>query len=206
MPQDSPAYDWFRLCFHSQEWSMSNFPYSLTRNITSHSVKNVAFHSLLRWKMIILPIPTASLIHGEECTLWTWELRCAPRPPLTGCRPWFPGLVLGSFFYGYWILQIPGACLAMRIGGTRVFGYGVLLTSLLALLTPIAARYHVMALIGVRIFQGLFLVSGVRPGRSPSYPHQIIGQEWSIPNSPCSLTRNITSYSMNNLAFHSLLR
>ena len=40
-----------------------------------------------------------------------------------------------------------------------MFGYGVLLTSLLALLTPIAARYHVMALLGVRIFQGLFLVS-----------------------------------------------
>lgn len=40
-----------------------------------------------------------------------------------------------------------------------MFGYGVLLTSLLAIITPIAARYHVTALIGVRIFQGLFLVS-----------------------------------------------
>ena len=69
------------------------------------------------------------------------------------------GLVLGSFFYGYWVLQIPGAWVALKIGGTRVFGYGVLLTSLLAILTPIAARYHVMALVGVRIFQGLFLVS-----------------------------------------------
>lgn len=67
------------------------------------------------------------------------------------------GLVLGSFFYGYWVLQIPGAWVALKIGGTRVFGYGVLLTSLLAIITPIAARYHVMALIGVRIFQGLFL-------------------------------------------------
>ena len=71
----------------------------------------------------------------------------------------FLGLVLGSFFYGYWVLQIPGAWVALKIGGTRVFGYGVLLTSLLAIITPIAARYHVMALIGVRIFQGLFLVS-----------------------------------------------
>ena len=42
--------------FHSQEWSISNFPCSLTRNITSHSMKNLAFHSLLRWKMIMLPI------------------------------------------------------------------------------------------------------------------------------------------------------
>ena len=29
---------------------MSNFPCSLTRNTTSHSVENLAFHSLLRWK------------------------------------------------------------------------------------------------------------------------------------------------------------
>ena len=49
--------------FHSQEWSISNFPCSLTRDITSHSMKNLAFHSLLRWKVITLPILTTSLIH-----------------------------------------------------------------------------------------------------------------------------------------------
>ena len=38
----------------SQVWSLSNFSCSLTRNITSHSMENVAFHSLLRWKLIIL--------------------------------------------------------------------------------------------------------------------------------------------------------
>ena len=31
-------------------WSMSNFPSSPTRNITSHSMENLAFHSLLRLK------------------------------------------------------------------------------------------------------------------------------------------------------------
>ena len=41
---------------------MSNFPCSVTRNITSHSVKNVAFHRLFRWKMIILLILTTSLV------------------------------------------------------------------------------------------------------------------------------------------------
>ena len=38
--------------FHSQEWSIWNFPRSLIRNTTSHSMKNLAFHSLLRWNMI----------------------------------------------------------------------------------------------------------------------------------------------------------
>ena len=41
--------------FHSQVWSIWNFPCSLTRNMTSHSMKkNLAFHSLTRWKMIML--------------------------------------------------------------------------------------------------------------------------------------------------------
>ena len=31
--------------FHSQEWSISNFSCSLTRNITSHSMENWALHS-----------------------------------------------------------------------------------------------------------------------------------------------------------------
>ena len=62
---------------HSQEWSMSNFPCSLTRIITSNSMKNLAFHSSLRWKMIIQPILTTSLIpflfkRLGECTFWTW--------------------------------------------------------------------------------------------------------------------------------------
>ena len=59
------------------EWSMSNFSCSLTRNITSHSIKNLAFHSLLSWQMIILPILTTSLIRFSleglgECTFWIW--------------------------------------------------------------------------------------------------------------------------------------
>ena len=42
--------------FHSQEWSISSFSCSLTRNITSHRMVNLAFHDLLRLKM-------SSLIH-----------------------------------------------------------------------------------------------------------------------------------------------
>ena len=59
--------------FHSQEWSILNFPCSITRTLTSHIMKNLAFHSLLRWEMIILPILTTSPIHfslkrSGECT------------------------------------------------------------------------------------------------------------------------------------------
>ena len=49
--------------FHSWEWSMSNFPSSPTRNIASHSKESLAFHSFLRWKMIIIQILATSLMH-----------------------------------------------------------------------------------------------------------------------------------------------
>ena len=54
---------------HSQEWSISNFPCSLAKNITSRDMKNLAFHSLLRWKMSRLPILTTWL----RLSLKRWE-------------------------------------------------------------------------------------------------------------------------------------
>ena len=47
------------------------FPCCLTRNITSHSTKNAACHSLLGWKMI-LPILTNSLINFSFRRLGEW--------------------------------------------------------------------------------------------------------------------------------------
>ena len=52
------------------EWSTSNFPCSLTRNIPSRSMRNLAFHSLLRWKMIVLLILTTTLLNFS---LEDWE-------------------------------------------------------------------------------------------------------------------------------------
>ena len=54
---------------------MSNFPSSPTRNMTSHSKDSLAFHSLLRWKMILIQILTTLLMHFlfrrlGECTFW----------------------------------------------------------------------------------------------------------------------------------------
>ena len=63
--------------FHSWEWSTSKFPCSLTRNMTSHIMENLTFHSLFRSKIIILQILATSLIQlllkGWENTLF--ELR-----------------------------------------------------------------------------------------------------------------------------------
>ncbi|XP_014680972.1 PREDICTED: sialin-like [Priapulus caudatus] len=65
------------------------------------------------------------------------------------------GLILGSFFWGYLVTQIPGGWISERYGGKRVFGYAMLLTAIATLLTPLGARKHWMLLVFLRIVQGL---------------------------------------------------
>ncbi|XP_068746722.1 vesicular glutamate transporter 1-like [Montipora capricornis] len=67
------------------------------------------------------------------------------------------GVVLGSFYYGYVALQIPGGWLAVKVGGTRLFGLAVLIASVLTIVTPISARASVILLIAVRVAEGLVL-------------------------------------------------
>lgn len=65
------------------------------------------------------------------------------------------GVVLGSFFYGYVLTQVPGGRLAELFGGRRIFGYGVLITAIFTLLSPIAARLNYTLFIIVRILEGV---------------------------------------------------
>ncbi len=65
------------------------------------------------------------------------------------------GIILGSFFYGYMLTQLPGGMLSQKYGGKWPLGLGIFITAIFALLTPLAARTHVSLLIGARIIQGL---------------------------------------------------
>ena len=65
------------------------------------------------------------------------------------------GLVLGSFFYGYVLTQVPGGRMAELIGGKLIYGYGVLITALFTLLTPIAAYWNLPFLLLVRVLEGM---------------------------------------------------
>ena len=67
----------------------------------------------------------------------------------------FEGTILGSFFYGYIFTQLPGGWLATYLGGKWVFGIGILITSLLTIITPFAARQSVYLLVAVRIVEGI---------------------------------------------------
>ena len=67
-------------------------------------------------------------------------------------------MILGCFFWGYVLTELPGGRLAEVIGGHRVFGYSMLSASLLTLLTPFAAKLDYMAGVVLRVLLGLMLV------------------------------------------------
>ena len=65
------------------------------------------------------------------------------------------GLILGSFFYGYVVTQIPGGFLSEKYGGKWFYGLGTLCTAVLTLLTPLAAKVGVRCFVLCRILEGL---------------------------------------------------
>ena len=79
------------------------------------------------------------------------------------CVVFYIGQVLGSFFYGYILTQIPGGLLAQRIGGRWVFGIGIMMTGVLTLFTQLAANTSVWLLVTVRALEGFFEVSLCKP-------------------------------------------
>ena len=76
----------------------------------------------------------------------------------TDCCATCVGWVLSAFFYGYLLTQIPGGWLATRFGGKHVYGVGIVMTSVLTLLTPLAAEFSVWMVVAVRVLEGLFEV------------------------------------------------
>ncbi|XP_076044239.1 sialin-like [Oratosquilla oratoria] len=65
------------------------------------------------------------------------------------------GLVLAAYFYGYIVSQIPGGWVAERYSAKHLFGVGVLINSLLALLSPVAAKASPAGLVVMRIGMGI---------------------------------------------------
>ncbi|XP_064652754.1 sialin-like isoform X2 [Lineus longissimus] len=95
----------------------------------------------------------------------------------TGDFNWSPslqGTILGAFFYGYVVTQIPGGYLSGRFGGKYFFGLGVLTTGILTLLTPLAAKTNVYLFIVLRVLEGI--------GEGVTYPtmHAMMGK-WAPP-------------------------
>lgn len=67
------------------------------------------------------------------------------------------GEVLGSFYIGYILTELPGGRMAEVIGAKKVFGGGMLAASLLTLFTPLTCSLSVMAVVVLRGLLGFFL-------------------------------------------------
>ncbi|XP_025835345.1 sialin-like isoform X3 [Agrilus planipennis] len=65
--------------------------------------------------------------------------------------------ILGYFFWGYILTEIPGGRLAEIIGARRVFGGGMLAASLLTILTPVICDLPIQAILFSRVLMGFFL-------------------------------------------------
>lgn len=68
-------------------------------------------------------------------------------------------LLLGAFFWGYFITTLPGGALSELFGGRRVVGISLGLSGLLTALTPLAAEWSFWAVYAVRVITGLLGVS-----------------------------------------------
>ncbi|KAK6181307.1 hypothetical protein SNE40_009189 [Patella caerulea] len=85
------------------------------------------------------------------------------------------GLILGSFFWGYLLLQVAGGWLSERFGAKKVIAIGMFPVAILTLLSPICARASPYFFIVVRGILGI--------GESVMYPAaQALWARWAPPN------------------------
>lgn len=85
------------------------------------------------------------------------------------------GLILGAIYYGVTLTLIPGAVLSEKFGAKWFFGGPVFFTTVLTLLTPIAASSGVVPLFILRVLQGLAQVYqfGIQNINKFRYKHKL---------------------------------
>ncbi|XP_052751162.1 sialin isoform X2 [Galleria mellonella] len=98
-------------------------------------------------------------------------------------------LLLGCFFWGYVLTELPGGRLAEIVGARRVFGYSTLLASVLTLLTPSAAAIGFGWAVAVRVLLG-FLLGATWPAILP------MASKWIPPNDRSKFMSNMMASSL----------
>ncbi|KAF7282689.1 hypothetical protein GWI33_002156 [Rhynchophorus ferrugineus] len=65
--------------------------------------------------------------------------------------------ILGSFFWGYVLTELPGGRMAEIVGARKIFGGGMLMASILTILTPAACYLNYYVILILRAVLGFFL-------------------------------------------------
>ena len=79
------------------------------------------------------------------------------------------GHILGSFFYGYLVSQIPGGLLAERFGAKWIIAGFLGMSTVATYLTPIASRISFGLLIVLRVLCGIGSVCSLFSLRISTY-------------------------------------
>ncbi|CAL4130204.1 unnamed protein product, partial [Meganyctiphanes norvegica] len=64
------------------------------------------------------------------------------------------GLILGCFFYGYWVTNLIGGRAAEYFGGKLVFGVGIVATAVLTVISPVSVQDDPGFFIAIRVLEG----------------------------------------------------
>ncbi|XP_022119350.1 sialin [Pieris rapae] len=97
--------------------------------------------------------------------------------------------LLGCFFWGYVLTEVPGGRLAEVIGARRVFGYSTLLASILTLLSPGAAALGFGWIVALRVVLG-FLLGATWPAILP------MASKWIPPMDRSKFMSNMMASSL----------
>ena len=71
------------------------------------------------------------------------------------------GLILASFFWFFWVSQVPGGLLAQRYGTKLVYGLANGVSCLMSFFIPVCARLDYRVLVFLRALQGFINVSTI---------------------------------------------
>lgn len=99
-------------------------------------------------------------------------------------------LILGCFFWGYVLTELPGGRMAEVFGPRRVFGYSSLFASLLTFLTPIVATsLDFYGVVGLRVLIG-FMLGVTFPAMQP------IASKWIPPKDRTKFVSNMMASAL----------
>jgi len=99
-------------------------------------------------------LTTTAHVDDENCGSDGTSSAAIEDGPFTWSEP-LQGTILSCYFWGYFVSQLPGARIAESFSAKYVMLFSVAINVVCTILTPLAAKYHYIAMIFMRIGEGI---------------------------------------------------